>query len=91
VHARGEIIARVTPPGTFQMSENEWARIIIGYQNRDEEYMIFRVAWVSDSPALLDIIRDPYGLCEKGKLQLVTRDFWVYAGELLQKQQESGC
>jgi hypothetical protein len=50
--------------------------------------MILRVAWVSDSPALLDIICDPYGLREKGKLRLVTRDFWVYAGELVQKQQD---
>lgn len=49
------------------------------------------LAWVSDSPALLDIIRDPYGLREKGKLRLVTRDSWVYAGKLLQKQHESGC
>jgi hypothetical protein len=68
--------------GPFQMSENEWTRAIEANQNADEEYLIVRVARVSDSPTLVDIIADPYRLRRENKLHLLAADLWVYPGQL---------
>lgn len=55
--------------GPFQMSENEWTRAVEAHQNSAEEYLIVRVAHVSDSPTLVDIIADPYRLRRENKLR----------------------
>jgi hypothetical protein len=68
--------------GPFQMSENEWERAIEAHQNPDEEYFILRVARVTGSPTLADILSDPYRLRKENKLQLVAADLWIYPGHL---------
>jgi hypothetical protein len=68
--------------GPFQMSENEWTRAVEAHQNTDEEYLIVRIAHVSDSPTVVDVIADPYKLRRDDKLQLLAADLWVHPGKL---------
>ena len=50
--------------------------------NKDEEYLILRLARVNKPPSFVDVLVEPYQLWIDNKLQLTVADPWGYPGGL---------
>ncbi len=65
----------------FPMSAKEWEMATECHHRTSDGYVyiIARVAYASDKPTLVDLIKDPFGLYRAKILQTTERDLWIYA------------